>query len=60
MTESIQQQKQLIDSLIQNLDYETNPNCMQDLYEIRRQIFTYWQVFKDHKYDIHTHKFNRE
>ena len=43
---TIQQKQQLIRSLIQNFQWETNPNWSDDLAEIGREILDYWNEYK--------------
>ena len=43
---TIQQKQQLIRSLIQNFEWETNPNWSDELEEIGREILDYWNEYK--------------
>ena len=59
MPKTIQEAKQEIDSMIQNLQWETDPNWNSEIFEIRKKIFQYWEVFLDATYNQATHKFER-
>lgn len=47
---SIQQKKQLIDSLLQNLDWETNPDWQGIMIAIDKEIIEYWNLYKEGKF----------
>jgi len=51
MANSIQVDQQLIRSLLQNFDWETNPKCLSDLLEIQKSITNYWLNHKRKKID---------
>jgi hypothetical protein len=46
---SIQQAKQVIDSLLQNFDWETSPNWPEKLDNIKNHIQEYWDVYLQRK-----------
>lgn len=48
---SIQQKKQVIDSLLQNLDWETNPDWQQKMIIIDLNIKEYWNEHKKGKFN---------
>ena len=60
MPATIQEQKQIIDSLIQNLNFETDPEVMKSLYKLKNEIWTYWTLFLDATYDYETKEFKRK
>ncbi len=43
---SIQVDQQLIRSLLNNFDWETNPNWFEDFEQIRKSINNYWENHK--------------
>ena len=43
---TIQVKQQIIRSLIENFDWETNPDWINDWSEIYREIAEYWTEFK--------------
>ena len=48
---SIQQKKQVIDSLLQNFNWETNPNWQEMMIEIDKKIDEYWEHSLGRKYN---------
>jgi hypothetical protein len=43
---TIQVKQQIIRSLIQNFDWETNPDWIDDWKEVYKEIAEYWNEFK--------------
>ncbi len=48
---SIQQKKQVIDSLIQNFNWETNPNWQEMMVHIDEKIIDYWDNSLERKFN---------
>lgn len=56
---TIQEIQQQIRSKIENFDWETNPKCKQQLYEIEGLVWTYWTRYMQATYNQQTKEFTR-